>query len=59
MYFLELPGYIVILTCKPSRTVTLARMHTGSYSGHITDRKKNKLEKRQLLILTKLITHLK
>ena len=54
--FLVLPGFDF---CKKSRTVTLARMHTGSYSGHITDRKKNKLEKRQLLILSKLITHLK
>ena len=24
-----LPGCIVILTCKQSRTVTLARMHAG------------------------------
>jgi hypothetical protein len=54
--FLVLPGFDF---CKQSRTVILARMHTGSYPGHITDRKKNKLEKRQLLILSKLITPLK
>jgi hypothetical protein len=51
-----LPGFDI---CKQSRTVTLARMHSGSYPDHITDRKKNKLEKRQLLILSKLVTHLK
>ena len=59
-YFLMLPGCIVILTfvnnmyCYPSENACWS-----SYSGHITDITKNKLEKKQLLILSKLITHLK